>query len=233
MHCLRKLLFTSLGFVMLCLGSAAAARADTVIYTFEPPQFTVGQTTPLLNRAPNSGLATFRASFTSSPTAGGFLIANFQPNVLFSGQSLFDPLLPADVLTLTFNMPVNQVQLNWAVIEAGRLELISPVGSTSQTSAAVGGEFQGGTLVFSSSTPFTTFQLRAFTTAGTPTIFAIDNLTLNTAEAAPIPEPTTMLLLSSGLAGVGAAVRGRRRGEPRASPTAPTLLARQRESKWL
>src|SRR5881628_642054 len=44
-------------------------------YTFEAPAFTNGSTTPLLNRAPNSGPAGFSASFASAPTASGFTIA--------------------------------------------------------------------------------------------------------------------------------------------------------------
>jgi hypothetical protein len=38
-------------------------RADA-IYTFEAPVFTNGQTTPILNAAPNTNPGTFLASFT-------------------------------------------------------------------------------------------------------------------------------------------------------------------------
>ncbi len=198
--------FRSLCLLLFVTSAAISVSADTVTYTFAQPQFTIGGTTPLLNRAPNSGLTTFQASFTSSLTPNGFQIENFQPNVLFSGQSLFDPFFPADLLTLRFNMPVDRVQFNYAVIAPGRLVLTSPVGGASQNSAVVGGAFQGGTFVFSSSIPFTTFQLAAFTTAGSPSLFGIDNLTLNA-----IPEPATMILLGTGLAGIGAVVRKRRR----------------------
>ena len=203
-------------FRILCLllfvtSAALSVSADTVTYTFESPQFTVGERTSLLDRAPNSGLTTFRTSFTSSPEANGFQILNFQPNVLFSGQMLYDPSFPNESLRLSFNMPIDRVQVNFAVLEPGRLDLTSPVGSVSQNSAVVGGDFQGGTLIFSSATPFTSFRLDAFGRLGNPNLFAIDNLVLNTAAA--IPEPTTMLLLGSGLAGIAAKVRKRRKAD--------------------
>ena len=56
------------------------------------------------------------------------------------------------------------------------------LGNLSQNSAAVGGGagFQGGTFVFSSATPFSSFTLNAFNVAGAPVNLAIDNLTLTT-----------------------------------------------------
>ena len=81
----------ALALLTLLAVSGGAARAQSATYTFEAPVFTAGQTTPLLNVAPNSGDASFRASFTSAPTAGGFQVSSFVPNPLFSGNGLFDP----------------------------------------------------------------------------------------------------------------------------------------------
>src|SRR5438874_1468328 len=41
-------------------------------YTFETPNFTLGQTTPLLNVAPNIGDATFRTSFAAATDPAGY-----------------------------------------------------------------------------------------------------------------------------------------------------------------
>jgi hypothetical protein len=100
-----------------------------------------------------------------------------------------------------------QVQLNWAIITAGQLVLTSPVGVASFNSSTVGGGFPGGTLIFGSGTPFTTFSLAAFNNAGAPNLFAIDNLTLTFTPQVVVPEPTSLLLLGTGLMVVAAATR--------------------------
>lgn len=43
-----------------CSLTALSVNADTVTYTFESPQFSAGETTPLLNRSPNIGPASFQ-----------------------------------------------------------------------------------------------------------------------------------------------------------------------------
>jgi hypothetical protein len=204
----------ALGAAVVFGGLTPSASADTVLYTFEGPQFTVGETTPLLNRSPNVGSAAFQTTFTASPAAATFEITTFIPNVLFNGQSLFDGLgAPTDPLTLTFNTPVDQIQFDFATNGPGTLELLSPVGSTSQVSVVVGGTFPGGTLVFSSPTPFTTVQLQARTPGGAPLEFAVDDLQLQFAGAAAVPEPATALLAGVGLAGLLTGLR--RRGSAR------------------
>jgi len=179
-----------------CAIAALTVNADTVTYTFEPPQFISGQVTPLLNRSPNIGNPSFLASFVSAQ-AGTFTIAPLALNPLFSGQGLFSPTTP-NLLTISFNMPVTMVQFVWAQQFPGLIQLTSAVGNRSQNSANVGGAFEGGTFVFSSATPFTSFTLGAFRVSGDPTNLAIDNLILTTPSS--VPEPATLILLGTGLA---------------------------------
>jgi hypothetical protein len=61
----------SLGMLLLTAGRA---EGFNVTYTFEQLS---GQTTPLLNVAPDSGQSSFRANFTSAPTPNGFVVASF------------------------------------------------------------------------------------------------------------------------------------------------------------
>jgi hypothetical protein len=179
-----------------CAFTAFSVNADSVTYTFEPPQFVMNEVTPILNRSPNIGSPAFQASFVSA-LAGGYSILNFQPNPLFSGQTLVSPTTPS-ILTISFNMPVNQVQFVWAQEFPGRIDFTSSAGNQSQNSAPVGGLFQGGTFSFSSATSFTSFSLAAFGVTGAPVNLAIDNLTLTS----NVPEPTTLVLLGTGLVGL-------------------------------
>ena len=186
-----------------------SVRADTETYTFEQPVFAVANTTPII-RGPNSGPAAFQASFTTAPDPSAFIILDFgHPNILMTGQYfiLQSGSSPNNVLIITLNMPITAVTVNFALEAPGRLVLTNALESTSQNSAVVGGTSEGGVLTFSTTTPFTVFQLAAFDSAGNPIRFAIDNLVMETSST-PVPEPTTMLLLATGLAGAVLKARG-------------------------
>jgi hypothetical protein len=180
------------------LGAASTASAATIVYTFE--SIAPGSTTPLLGRAPDVGPATFLADFTSSPDASDFTVASFQPNPLFSGHSLFEPAFAGgNTLTVTLNQLVTSVSVDFAINNpGGTLFFTSSSGNTSVLATPQGGFFAGGTLSFSSATPFSAFTLSAGAQAPE---FAIDDLTLT------VPEPSTLLLLGAG----GAAILRRRR----------------------
>ena len=147
--------------VVFASWGASAAFATPITYTFEAPQFTFGQATPLLNRPPNIGPASFLTTFTSTPTANGFTVfSGSVPNVLFSGQHLIDPIGAADSIVLTFNTAVFSLQVDFGLFlqptsPAGLLTLTTPVGSISQAGRNVGGPFQGGPLVFKRLLSFT------------------------------------------------------------------------------
>lgn len=174
-------------------GSRASATS-IALYTFE--SLSSGLVTPLTNVAPDAGSPGFLASFASSPTVGAFEVGGFQPNQLFSGNSLVEPGgLGGNTLTITLNQAITAVSVDFATDGAGAVTFASSAGGVIVTSTPQTG-FPGGLLTFSSSTPFTSFTL----SAGAGPEFAIDNLSLTTA----VPEPASMLLLGTGLVGMGA-----------------------------
>jgi PEP-CTERM motif len=208
---MRRPAWTVVLAVCWCVLLASRSGAATFTYTFETPNFTSGQTTPLLNVAPNIGGGTFLTSFTDASDPDGYEIAPFQPNPLVTGLSLVAPTTTTP-LSLTFNTVVTQLSVNFGMNGPqgpfGFLRLITPSGSVDQAGSNVGGVFPGGTLTFSSASPFTTATLQAFLSGGAlATQLDIDNLILTTPTA--VPEPATLTLVGLGVSAL--AVRRKRR----------------------
>jgi hypothetical protein len=101
--------------------------------------------------------------------------------------------------TLTFDAAVTSFGANWQGISDSRTTSINVLGEILAIP-----NLNGGFWGFVSDTPFTSSLL--FLSSGGSDGFGIDNVVYTTATA-PVPEPATMLLMGTGIAGLIAARR--------------------------
>jgi len=196
----RKLGLTVLTCAVLCLGSATAAKADTVTFTglmFGQNSYTeVGMT---VSAGPGQGL------FAANTGVGGsrnlaLLLFN-SVTFTFSGSTFNAQSIEVNVFPDNGpGFPPNEATFrafNGTTL-TGIITLTRVPGSPPPPLVlSFGAGFQG----------ITSLVLQAPVIGGD---IHVDNFTFQPAQVV-IPEPTTMILLSTGLAGVAAKIRRRRK----------------------
>lgn len=194
----------SLTASLAVLAALQPATAAPQTYTFDAPNFAAGESTPMLNRAPNIGDASFRTDFTAGTTPP-LSVLNFQPNTLFSGLSLTSPSLSLSTLTMTFNTPVDAVAFDFAIEFSGlTLRVDSSAEDFDLPAGVVGGAFSGGAANLQFSSAISSLVLSVVGPLGaTASGFAIDDLVLQS-----VPEPSALGLAAVAL--LGLTVRRRR-----------------------
>lgn len=194
---LHTKLLTALVAFAASPGYLSLCRAD-VLYTFDGPQFFLGESTPIPPTSPNTGDPTFLTTFAQADPGGAQILQSFPVPSPLVGRFL--TTVRPGVLILGFSQPVFGLDVDFVLDApfddgAAHLELVTS-SSTEDPSCCEG--YYYGHLSFSSATPFISATLDGFDAPGHETPFAIDNLSLSTA----IPEPSLVVLAGAGLAGL-------------------------------
>ena len=195
---LSKLVLASLTFAVLCIGSATMAKADTLTFTgtrfnVDPGPSPVGRCAPAftLEINPVIGTSTGTSNFGAFTPTQSICLMLPPPGPLTNGLFTW-AFASGDTLTGTYSGALTGVfnPAITSVLDVTENYVIT--GGTGLFAGATGNILGLGTVTF------------------TPGILPFANINLN-GTITTVPEPATMLLLSTGLAGVGAAIKKRRK----------------------
>ena len=217
---LKKFLLASVTAALLCLGSATAALADTTNFNFETSIPTTGGAI--------TGLSITQGGLTMTITRPGstFDIINTGSSFPLSwGTRALDPFAHFDSATpfnANFTLTLSSISIDMGDFTPSDLDTLSLVAYTGLdgTGSIVGSSTTdccgaGSGFMFSTLT-VTGAGIRSVRfiggSAAFPNSIYYDNINVTFAQGPSIPEPATMLLLGSGLVGLAAKVRKRRKG---------------------
>jgi len=197
MH-MPKTIFASLSVVLLCLGAATVAQADPITFTGSRDTFNVSPAAPNMSRCGTPGLPNLLA--TLPPGVGTSNLGAFTTTeshcINVTNGNLFNGLFTFDFGggNTFFGTYVGMVTLP-------PVGGVAPLNQTFTVTDGTG-RFAGA------SGSFTGFGAR-IEAGGVANIHLDFNGTITT-----VPEPATVLLLGTGLAGVCASARKRRKLQP-------------------
>lgn len=215
-----RLVRASLTLAMLCLASASVTRADTTTFTFEGQSTTSGSGALTSLTLTQSGLTA-----TITRPGSGFDINNIGGSVdtaAFGARSL-DPFSASTSNTqfiANFSQSLSSVSLDFGDFGGDADTLLLQAFSGANGTGTLLGSANASLVGVGSTFTFLTLSVTApginsirfiGGSATFPNSVYYDNLsaTFGT-QPNPVPEPTTLLLLGTGIAGVAAKLRQRR-----------------------